>query len=80
MHWMQAARSSFSFASVSRNIVASRVWHEPQTFATLATPGGTAPWLPWQSLHVGAEVSPSSYRAWACTLFRYSSCCVVGRK
>ena len=33
-------------------------WHCPQTLPTHVIPGGAAPWLPWQSLHVGADRSP----------------------
>ena len=74
MHWMQAAKSSPFFCSISRNSVASRVWQLPQTWSTDCTPGGAAPWLPWQSLHVGAVVSPLSYSARACTLVRLRIC------
>ena len=39
------------------NFCANTAWHVPQTLAIAPTPGGVAPWLPWQSLHVGAERS-----------------------
>ena len=60
MHWMHASRSMPFFSSVSRKSVASRPWQLPHTLATEPTPGGTAPWLPWQSLQVGAARSPFS--------------------
>src|SRR6266542_4937683 len=53
------------------------LWHCPQTFPTQATPGGAAPWFPWQSLHVGAERSPFTIAA-ACTLPRYFASWSVG--
>ena len=37
---------------------AGTLWQVPQTFATDSTPGGVAPWFPWQTLQVGAERSP----------------------
>src|ERR1035437_2928639 len=37
---------------------AKKTWHLPQTLATESTPGGVAPWLPWQVEQVGAEISP----------------------
>ena len=36
----------------------SRYGTAPQTFPTQDMPGGAAPWLPWQSLQVGADRSP----------------------
>ena len=48
-----------------RKISASRAWQRPQTKLIASTPGGVAPWLPWQSLHVGAAMSPLLMRAFA---------------
>ena len=33
-------------------------WQVAQTFCTLSTPGGAAPWFPWQVVQVGALRSP----------------------
>jgi hypothetical protein len=46
-------------------------WHWPHTLPTHEIPGGAAPWLPWQSLQVGAERSPLVDIAFQCTLVRY---------
>ena len=51
--WLSNA-ASFGLA---RKSSASRAWHWPQTNATDSSPGGCAPWLPWQSLQVGADRS-----------------------
>src|SRR3990170_608173 len=59
-----------------RSLVA--LWHCAQTLATEATPGGAAPWLPWQSLHAGAWRFPRRSSPWPWTLSRYSAYCVVG--
>jgi hypothetical protein len=40
---------------------------------TLSIPGGVAPWLPWQVLHVGAVRSPFANIALAWTLRRHRS-------
>src|SRR3989338_6928448 len=53
-------------------------WHWPQTFPTQEMPGGAAPWLPWQSLQVGAERSPFSDIIFQCTLCLYFSAWSVG--
>ena len=42
------------------NSSAVRLWHCPHALPTQETPGGAAPWLPWQSLQVGADRSPFS--------------------
>src|SRR3989304_2898643 len=52
--------------------------HCAQTLATEATPGGAAPWLPWQSLHAGAWRLPRRSSPCPWTLSRYSANCVVG--
>ena len=44
-------------ACSARTSTRTRVWHVPQTLAMASTPGGAAPWLPWQSLQVGADRS-----------------------
>src|SRR3972149_6771247 len=54
------------------------LWHCAQTLATEATPGGAAPWLPWQSLQPGAWRLPRCSSPWPWTLSRYSAYCVVG--
>src|SRR6185369_17789373 len=51
------------------NFVAKTAWQVPHTLATAPTPGGVAPWLPWQSLHVGADRSFPLVSAVKCTLF-----------
>ena len=35
-----------------------KTWQVPQTRSTEATPGGAAPWLPWQVAQVGDDRSP----------------------
>src|SRR4029079_10432516 len=55
-HWTQP-RSKIRLWVLSANFVANTVWHVPQTLAIASTPGGAAPWLPWQSLQVGADRS-----------------------
>ena len=50
-------RSKIWLCVLSANLVANTVWQVPQTLATAPTPGGAAPWLPWQSLQVGADRS-----------------------
>ena len=49
--------SNAAFFGLARKSSASRAWHWPQTNATDSSPGGCAPWLPWQSLQVGADRS-----------------------
>src|SRR5580765_4918679 len=49
--------SNRSLWTLFSNFCAKIAWHVPHTFDTDPTPGGAAPWLPWQSLHVGAERS-----------------------
>ena len=62
-------RANPSRFGLLRKSSASRPWHWPQTNADgLAVPGGVAPWLPWQSLQVGADRSSFSRSAAACTL------------
>ena len=41
-------------------------------FYIFISPGGAAPWLPWQLLHVGAARSPSfsSFSPWTDALYR----------
>ncbi len=50
------------------------VWHWPHTFPTHDTPGGAAPWFPWQSLQVGAERSPFTdiVAQWTLPLYFFS--------
>ena len=62
-----------AFLGLLRNSSASRTWHCAQTSATELTPGGAVPWLPWQVLQVGADVSPRLSSAAACTLAFHSS-------
>ena len=47
------------------------VWHCPHTLPTHDTPGGAAPWLPWQSLQVGADRSPFASMVFQWTLALY---------
>jgi hypothetical protein len=49
-----------------------------QIVCNLLTPGGTAPWLPWQSLQVGAERSPLSVMAFQWTEVLYFATWSVG--
>ena len=53
-------------------------WHCPQTLPTQLIPGGTAPWLPWQSLQVGAERSPLAVIAFQWTEVLYFATWSVG--
>ena len=75
-HWPPAPASCSLWPAkparlaLARNSSASRPWHWPQTKATDSRPGGVAPWLPWQSLQVGAVRSSLSNIAAACTLRR----------
>ena len=61
-------RSKIWLCVLSANFVANTVWQVPQTLVTAPTPGGAAPWLPWQSLQVGADRSLRVTMASWCTL------------
>ena len=70
----QPGRPSSAKASqcgLALNCSAKTAWQVPQTFATDATCGGAAPWLPWQELQVGEERSPFFMSASKWTLFEY---------
>src|SRR5687768_12479317 len=71
--------SKIAFFGPEVKFCASRTWHCAHTLATSVTPGGVAPWLPWQVLHVGADVSRRFNSASACTLDDQSAKTVASR-
>src|SRR5262245_45485327 len=67
-----------ALCGLASNNCAWKTWQVAQTFCTVFTPGGAAPWLPWQVAQLGALRSPRTAIASWCTLALYCANWSVG--